>query len=191
MHHPAQKLRRHKFTVQGDDATINKWWLQHLRAMPQRHLSPLMAVVLAQCPRFVPQHGIAQKRRWISEPKNVSIHKEHRLFLCLGYNRSELKPVETFLRVIRELRETGRRSRLANLLPRQDGDRRGPPGKHFRKLIRLPPVVRDDSNLRQKIPCAVQRKQTFPQHQPVRAVAYCEIGDVRSRFGCLRKNWPP
>src|SRR5205807_10055192 len=128
-HQTAQRLRRHKFTVQGDDSAVNKRWLQHLRAMPQRHLSPLMAVVLAQCPRFVPQHGIAQKRRWISEPKNVSIHKEHRLFLCLSYNRSELKPVETFLRVMRELRATRRRSRLATHPPRQDGDRRGPTAK--------------------------------------------------------------
>src|SRR5438552_3195799 len=54
VHHAAQNLRRHKLAMQSYDSAVNKRRLQHLWAMPRRHLSPLMAVVLAQRPRFVP-----------------------------------------------------------------------------------------------------------------------------------------
>ena len=80
--------------------------------MPQRHVSPLMAIAFPQRARFVPRCGIAQKRRRISEPKNVSIHEEHWLFFRLGHNRGKLQAIGAFAGVVGQLRKTSRRSRL-------------------------------------------------------------------------------
>src|SRR6266567_7948482 len=114
LHHAAQNLRGHKLAVQSHDSGINKWWLQHLRAMPQRHVSPLMAVAFSWRSRFVPGYGIVQERRRISEPKDIGIGIQHRALFSLGCNGGELKAPDTLSNVIGQLWKTSRQSRQGN-----------------------------------------------------------------------------
>ena len=66
----------------------------------QCHIPALMAVAFSQRSGFAPQRGIAQKQHWISEPKNISVHKQHRLVDCLSYNRGKFEACTGLSRVV-------------------------------------------------------------------------------------------
>src|SRR5262245_46834396 len=133
--------------MQGYDSAINKWWVQDVWRMQQRHISTLVAVAFPQCARFLPQQRIAQKRCRISEPENVSIQPAHGLLLWLGHNRGELQAVGAFARILGQFWKTSTASLRANFLASQDSDWRRPPGKDFRKLTCLPTAIGDHGEL--------------------------------------------